>query len=41
MWAGSGVGLVKRVMPAAEIVEKTREEVWELWGEIRNRFLEC
>lgn len=30
MWAGSGVGLVDRVMPAVEIVEQTRHEVKQM-----------
>jgi nitronate monooxygenase len=35
MWAGSGVGLVNQVMPAAEIVEQTRKQVCESLEQIR------
>ncbi len=34
MWAGSGVGLVKEVLPAAKIVDQTRREVCEVLGRI-------
>ncbi|KAF7502698.1 hypothetical protein GJ744_005237 [Endocarpon pusillum] len=40
MWAGSGVGLVDRVMPAAEIVEHTRREVKEMVGRLGSKCLE-
>lgn len=40
MWAGSGVGLVNQVLPAAEIVEQTRKEVYEMLGRISTRSLE-
>lgn len=33
MWAGSGVGLVNEVLHAAEIVDRTRKEVYKCWEE--------
>jgi nitronate monooxygenase len=39
MWAGSGVGLVNQVLPAAEIVKQTRKEVSESLEKIRTRCL--
>jgi nitronate monooxygenase len=37
MWAGTGVGLVKREQPAAEIVEEVRQGVEEVFEEVRAR----
>ncbi|TKA77567.1 hypothetical protein B0A55_06634 [Friedmanniomyces simplex] len=37
MWAGTGVGLVKREQPAAEIVEEVRRQVVEMLDKARSR----
>jgi nitronate monooxygenase len=40
MWAGSGVGLVRQVLPAADIVDQTREELSDRLRKLSTRYLE-
>lgn len=37
IWAGAGVGLVKKVMPAGQITEEVREGVLKVLSELRSR----